>query len=91
MILSGIMSMGIKCGRPELPGIYTRVQKFARWIEDIVSGGSGSNKARQHQELRRRKKRSEPKEELLQQQQSQFETVRSYVQARLGSETMMIG
>ena len=33
MILSGIMSGGVKCGGP---GIYTRVLKFVQWIDEVI-------------------------------------------------------
>ena len=36
MILSGVMSGGILCGKPKRPGIYTRVQNFVKWIEEII-------------------------------------------------------
>ena len=36
MILSGVMSGGIRCGKPKQPGIYTRVSKYVQWIDDVV-------------------------------------------------------
>ena len=33
MILSGIMSGGHRCGGP---GVYTRVLKFAQWIDEVI-------------------------------------------------------
>lgn len=35
-ILIGIVSTGIGCARPGLPGIYTRVSEYANWIEGSI-------------------------------------------------------
>ena len=46
MILSGVMMGGVGCGRPKLPGVYTRVQKYVKWIVDIVSNNESTRRKR---------------------------------------------
>ena len=33
----GIISAGYKCGLPRVPGIYSRVATFSRWVQDQVT------------------------------------------------------
>jgi secreted trypsin-like serine protease len=36
--LVGITSWGVDCGRPDRPGVYTRVSIFTEWIRGKISG-----------------------------------------------------
>lgn len=42
-IVEGIVSYGEGCGRPQSPGIYTRVRHYAPWIESILNGSGDAN------------------------------------------------
>ena len=38
--LAGIVSNGIKCAEPNLPGIYTRISEYEDWIVKTVTNRS---------------------------------------------------
>ncbi|OQR74551.1 atrial natriuretic peptide-converting enzyme-like [Tropilaelaps mercedesae] len=35
--VAGIVSWGIKCAQPHLPGIYTNVPRYREWIREITT------------------------------------------------------
>ena len=40
--LAGIVSAGIGCAAPGIPGLYANVAQHLDWIDSVVYGGQGT-------------------------------------------------